>query len=96
MRDASRNSAIGLENEWTQEYWSLVNLKNRKAGMIRIDSMEEVHLEATTEQAGATRCISGRPTDQPSIRLSSTSTRQEIFISYHFDTVHSLAYFSGI
>jgi hypothetical protein len=25
--------------------------------------MEEVHLEATTEQAGAMRCISGRPTD---------------------------------
>jgi hypothetical protein len=63
MRDASRNSAIGLENEWTQEYWSLVNLKNRRAGINRMNSMEEVHLEATTEQAGAMRCISGRPTD---------------------------------
>jgi hypothetical protein len=63
MRDVSRNSAISLENEWTREYWSLMNLKNRGAGTIRMVSMEEVHLEVTTEQAGATRCISGRPTD---------------------------------
>jgi hypothetical protein len=88
MRDASRNSAIGLENEWTREYWSLLNLKNRRAGIVRTDSMEEVHLEATAEQAGATRCISGRPTD---LWYGFTQPRLDKMYSlpYRFDTVPS-------